>query len=376
MTLHAATLLPLIGFAFASGWTLMRPSATPTAVALACAALLGWRALEHLTRGAAKRTAWLQTEQDQLRAALERSEEACASTAADLRSAERRCELALRGSHEGQWEWELGSDVVQLSLRWKRMLGFGETEIGNDKAAWRACIHAEDRAAYEQVLARHLTGEDSRFEHEARLLHKDGSVRQVLSRGIAIRDEHGAPYRMIGSDLDVTKLRRVETVLDAVAEATGAAPGPDFFPTLVQHFARAIGVDCAFIAECINHPATRVRTLGYWSAATGHRAPFEFDLAGTPCDQVINEARACFHREGVAQMFPREVGYEGYLGLPIIGSDGRVIGHLAFFNKRPLDDDVRVDSIFRIVLARAAAEMERAAALAHLSDAPRPAPSP
>ena len=53
-----------------------------------------------------------------------------------------------------------------------------------------------------------------------------------------------------------------------------------------------------------------------------------------------------------------------------------MIGHLAFFNKRPLDDDVRVDSIFRIVLARAAAEMERAAALAHLSDAPRPAPSP
>ena len=98
-------------------------------------------------------------------------------------------------------------------------------------------------------------------------VHKDGSMRHVLSRGVAIRDESGAPYRMVGLDTDVTRLRRVQTVLDAVADGTAGAFGEHFFAAMVQHFARALEVDCAFIAECVDDPATRVRTLAYWSAA-------------------------------------------------------------------------------------------------------------
>ena len=62
-------------------------------------------------------------------------------------------------------------------------------------------------------------------------------------------------------------------------------------------------------------------------------------------------------------MFPREAGWESFLGMPIIGSDGRMLGHLAFFDSRPRGDDMLVESIYRIFLARAAAEMERAQAL-------------
>ena len=81
----------------------------------------------------------------------------------------------------------------------------------------------------------------------------------------------------------------------------------------------------------------------------------------------MQEGRACFHREGLAQLFPRETGYESFLGLPIVGSDGRLLGHLAFFDTRPRGDDLLVDAIFRIFLARAAAELERCQALARLA---------
>jgi PAS domain S-box-containing protein len=256
---------------------------------------------------------------------------------------------------------------VHLSPRWKSMLGFESHELANDMQAWRARVHPAERSALEQALARHLDGAEARFDHEMRLLHKDGSVRHVLSRGVAIRRESGEPYRMVGLDTDVTRLRRVQAVLDAVADGTAGASGERFFAAMVQHFARALEVDCAFIAECVDHPPTRVRTLAFWSAADGVVENFEFALAGTPCDEVLNEGRACFHRQGLAELFPREAGFEAYLGMPIIASDGRVLGHLALFDKQPLGDEVLVDRVYRIFLARAAAEMERMQALAQLA---------
>lgn len=69
-------------------------------------------------------------------------------------------------------------------------------------------------------------------------------------------------------------------------------------------------------------------------------------------------------------MFPIEAGFEAYLGLPIVAGDGRVLGHPAFLNSEPLGDEVLVDSVYRIFLARAAAELERIRALARLGKAP------
>lgn len=310
------------------------------------------------------RVAQLEARHTEQRALLERSEAARASAEADLRATEQRYLLALRGSQDGLWEWDIASDTVHLSPRWKSMLGFEAHELAGDKAAWRSRVHDEDRAALDKALQRHLDGDDSRFDHTLRLLHKDGSVRHVLSRGVAIRRESGVPYRMVGLDTDVTMLRRVQSILDAVADGTSGAAGTRFFAALVEHFARALEVDRAFITECADEPATRVRTLGYWSARKGVRESFEFELAGTPCEEVVQEGRVCFHPEHLEQMFPREVGFESYLGLPILGSDGRVLGHLAFFDTRPRGDDMLVDRIYRIFLSRAAAEIERLHALA------------
>jgi len=310
------------------------------------------------------RLAQLEQRMAEQQTSVARSEAARASAEADLRATEQRYLLALRGSQDGLWEWDVDSDAVHLSPRWKSMLGFDSHELADDRAAWRARVHADDRAAFDAALKRHLDGADARFDHPLRLLHKDGSVRHVLSRGVAIRRESGVPYRMVGLDTDVTMLRRVQSILDAVADGTSGIAGTPFFAALVEHFARALEVDCAFITECADEPPTRVRTLGYWSARKGVRESFEFELAGTPCEEVVQEGRVCFHPEGVERMFPREAGFESYLGMPIVASDGRVLGHLAFFDTRPRSDDLLVERIYRIFLSRAAAEIERLQALA------------
>ena len=71
----------------------------------------------------------------------------------------------------------------------------------------------------------------------------------------------------------------------------------------------------------------------------------------------------CFHPQGVAARFPRDAAYEAYLGMPIVASDGRLLGHLALFHRTPLTDDVMVGRVFQIFLARAASEIERLQAL-------------
>lgn len=342
------------------------------AAVLVVAALLVWRiaiaaATQRRVLGA--RLAELETRLSSQAAELERSEARRADAEADLRTTEERYLLVLRSSQDGLWEWDLDAGSVRLSPRWKAMLGFAPHELGDDLAAWHGRIHPDDRDAFERALAQHIDDERVPLDHEVRLLHKDGSVRHVLSRGVAMRRDGRRPGRMVGVDTDVTRLRRVHAVLEAVADGTAGTSGARFFCAMVQHFARALEVDTAFIAECIDRPTTRVRTLAYWSRDDGLRGNFEFALDGTPCQEVINEGRSCFHREGLAERFPREAGYAAYLGMPIVASDGRVLGHLALFNRAPLGDEVLVERVYRIFLARAAAEIERAQALAQLASA-------
>lgn len=342
------------------------------ALVLGIAALLVWRIAAGARTQRSVLTARLAALEERVgaqTAALARSEALRADAETDLRTTEARYLLALRASQDGMWEWDLDAGAVQLSPRWKAMLGFEAHELGDDLAAWRGRIHPDDRGGFEQALARHLDDARTPLDHEMRLLHKDGSVRHVVSRGVAIRRDGRAPGRLIGVDTDVTRLRRVQAVLDAVADGTAGTFGTRFFSAMVQHFARALEVDTAFVAECVDRPTTRVRTLAYWSAGSGLRENFEFALDGTPCQEVINEGRACFHREGLAERFPREARYEAYLGMPIVASDGRVLGHLALFNRRPLGDEVLVDRVYRIFLARAAAEIERLQAVSRLATA-------
>ena len=128
--------------------------------------------------------------------------------------------------------------------------------------------------------------------------------------------------------------------LSKLAAGLTRARGSGFFADLAGLLAGLLSADESRICELA--PNHRARTLGAWRA--GAAVPsFEYDLAGTPCAEVVGEGRVCFHRAGVSSMFAREPGIESFLGLPIIASDGRMLGHLAFFDSRPRGDDMLVD---------------------------------
>ncbi|MCI0458213.1 MAG: sigma 54-interacting transcriptional regulator [Gemmataceae bacterium] len=149
--------------------------------------------------------------------------------------------------------------------------------------------------------------------------------------------------------------------LRSIVEGTARGTGEEFFQSLVRHLASALDVHYAFVAEFIEQQF-KARTLAFW-ARDQIRDNVEFDLAGTPCEDVVRGG-LCHHPSGVRAKFPHdrtsaELGVESYLGVPLLGSDGNVLGHLTVFDDRPMSPEPRRLFIFRIFAARAGAELER-----------------
>jgi diguanylate cyclase (GGDEF)-like protein/PAS domain S-box-containing protein len=122
-----------------------------------------------------------------------------------LRESEERYALAARGANDGLWDWNLVANAVYFSTRWKAMLGYQDSEIGNTPEEWLDRIHDADRDRVKQEIAGHQKGLTPHFESEHRMLHKDGTFRWMLSRGLAVHDASGTPLRMAGSQTDITE---------------------------------------------------------------------------------------------------------------------------------------------------------------------------
>ena len=149
-----------------------------------------------------------------------------------LRISEERYALAVRGTNDGLWDWDLLTGRVYFSPRWKAMVGAEEDAVTDSPDEWLSRLHPEDAARVRAKMDAHLAGRTTRFEDEHRLLHRDGSYRWFLSRGFAARTADGKPYRMAGAQTDTTDRRSYDALtglanralfVERVTEALGRA---------------------------------------------------------------------------------------------------------------------------------------------------------
>jgi len=130
-----------------------------------------------------------------------------------LRRSQERFDLAVQGSQDGLWDWDLVTGVIYYSPRWKSIIGYEDHELAPTIEEWSSRLHPDEK---ERVLAAnyaHIDGKTPHYEYEYRLRHKDGSYRWILARGVALRDPAGKAYRMAGSHVDVTSRRESEQAL-------------------------------------------------------------------------------------------------------------------------------------------------------------------
>jgi diguanylate cyclase (GGDEF)-like protein/PAS domain S-box-containing protein len=148
-----------------------------------------------------------------------------------LRESEERYALAVQGAHDGLWDWHLKTDRIYFSPRWKSMLGFEDGEIGEEPREWFSRVHPDDVMILKAEISAHQGGGTPHFKSEHRMLHKDGTYRWVLSRGIAVRNGSGEAYRMAGSQSDITARKLAEKRLqhDAFHDSLTGLPNRALF---------------------------------------------------------------------------------------------------------------------------------------------------
>jgi len=148
------------------------------------------------------------------------SRKAQARAEAALRESEERFALAVRGSQDAIWDWNLVADTIYHSPRFAEMLGFSADEIGTNREAVERLIHKDDLPAVRAAILEHLARRGP-YDVEYRMQTRIGEQIWVRARGQALWDEQGKPIRMAGSLSDLTASKRAEAALKEQLELIG-----------------------------------------------------------------------------------------------------------------------------------------------------------
>ncbi|MCC6502082.1 MAG: PAS domain-containing protein [Deltaproteobacteria bacterium] len=156
---------------------------------------------------------------------------------------------------------------------------------------------------------------------------------------------------------------RSDEIIHKVLEATSTVVGEEFVRTLVRQLASYLGMSFVFVSDLLDQDTGR--TIAIWANGT-FLDNIEYALAGTPCKEV-QSGEVCTYARDVQKTFPddhilRDMGVESYIGIPLVGVDGRPIGILAGMDTGPIEDEEEARTILRLFALRASLELERKAA--------------
>lgn len=130
-----------------------------------------------------------------------------------LKISQQRYKLALKGSSAGIWDWDIETNEVYYSVKFTNLLGYGNLAFGNNWATLLEQIHPDDIGEFEFKLQKHLDDPFMEFNIECRLYSQKRHELWFQILGEAIREQHGKPFRMVGSILDITDKKQSQIVI-------------------------------------------------------------------------------------------------------------------------------------------------------------------
>lgn len=169
--------------------------------------------------------------------------------------------------------------------------------------------------------------------------------------------------RLLGVLRDVTERKRAQETIRQILEGLAPTTGRDFFRALANHLSRVCPADYVVVAAIDADDPHRAHTI-----ATSHRGETDVNLSyrleHTPCENVVSTG-FCHYARAVQQAFPLDrhlsrLGIESYMGIPLRSSSRQQpVGLICVLHGQPLERPEHVETILRVVAARAAAELER-----------------
>ena len=223
----------------------------------------------------------------------------------------------------------------------------------------------------EAALKRALQGESVQVEDALIPKHSaDGTDLWESCTFAPHRDAQGKVIGVIGLVRDVTDRHIAEQTFRSIVVGTSTSTGADFFPNLVRTLAAGLQARYAYATAC--EDAKHAKGLAFWDGQKF--GPYwEFDVTDTPCMKVT-QGEVCHYRDGLQQLFPHEaflvdINAHSYLGVPMRDLSGKVLGHIAIFDDKPMELDQKAIDVVKIFASRAAAELKRQRAEAELQAA-------
>ncbi|MCA8995746.1 MAG: PAS domain S-box protein, partial [Planctomycetaceae bacterium] len=149
----------------------------------------------------------------ELQVVNEQLDETIAQRTRELFKSEERFKLAVEGSSDGLWDWNVESGEVYYAARFKELLGYRNDEFPHLFTEFERRLHPDDHDRILAAIGRHLEQREP-YDVEYRLKHKDGEYRWFRARGQAIWNPLGKPARMAGSITDIHDQKEAEAALE------------------------------------------------------------------------------------------------------------------------------------------------------------------
>ncbi|MBN2778632.1 MAG: PAS domain S-box protein [Bacteroidales bacterium] len=167
-----------------------------------------------------------------------------------LRKTKEQFQLAVNGSNDGIWDWDLSNNSLFLSDKWKTMLGYEPHEIENKIESFFSIIHADDIPKVQTYLDDYLVGKVQYYSIDFRAKHKSGHYLWIRAKGEGIRGENGKIVRMAGSHTDITReVNEKDMLLEMIqnSEILIKGSGDNFYDKITENIRKVSGAEyCAF----------------------------------------------------------------------------------------------------------------------------------
>jgi PAS domain S-box-containing protein len=125
-----------------------------------------------------------------------------------------RLELALESANEAVWDWDMKSEIIYYSPRWKQIMGYEAIETPSSLSSWLNLVHPKDMAMVNERLKTHIDGSNDMLIIEHRIRQSE-PLQWVKVKAKTIRDKNDHAIRMIGTLQDITQ-QKAQTAYDTI----------------------------------------------------------------------------------------------------------------------------------------------------------------
>ncbi|MDP5016457.1 MAG: response regulator [Dolichospermum sp.] len=135
-----------------------------------------------------------------------------------LRDREERYELAISGTNDGIWDWNIITNQIYYSPTWMRIIGYENEPLPQLFSTWADNVHPDELEIALSDINNHLEGKTDVYQNNHRIKHCNGNYIWIAAKGKCICDEQGKPYRLVGIITDITDKKIAEEELKFAKE--------------------------------------------------------------------------------------------------------------------------------------------------------------